>query len=132
MMSDSSDPIATAPKPTNVLVRQLMSQPYSLRLVLDGLPVHDGVLELLDDGLVDSITLHKGQKRSKRREWRTYEIFYSTGVLPQDNRCAIIWRFPLRFGVDSAQIQLLPHLLHQLIDVPSVLRADGTGIRDPV
>ena len=46
---------------TNVLVRKLMSQTHPLRLVLDGLPIYDGMLELLDDGLVDSITLYESQ-----------------------------------------------------------------------
>ena len=42
---------------TDVFVRQLVGQTDPLRLVLDRLAVHNGVLELLNDGLVDGIAL---------------------------------------------------------------------------
>lgn len=81
--------MATALKRTNIFVRQLMSQSYPLRLVLDGLAIHNGVLELLNDGLVDSITLQKGQKALATEAMAiltkssTVELFFrrTTGVL---------------------------------------------------
>jgi hypothetical protein len=36
-----------------------MIQAYSLRLMFDRLSVHDGVLELVDNGLVDLVTAAK-------------------------------------------------------------------------
>ena len=42
---------------TDVFICKLMRQAYFLRLMLDRSTVDDGDLELLDNGLVDSITL---------------------------------------------------------------------------
>lgn len=44
---------------TDVLIGQLVSKTYPLRLVLHGLPIHDGMLELLDDRLVNCIALSR-------------------------------------------------------------------------
>ena len=43
--------------PTNVFVGELVCETDSLRLVLDGLAVDDGALELLNDGPMDGIAL---------------------------------------------------------------------------
>jgi len=42
---------------TDILICQFVSQSYSLRLMLDRLPVDDGMLELLDDRFVDGVAL---------------------------------------------------------------------------
>lgn len=42
---------------TNILIRQLVGEADSLRLVLDRLAVDNGGFELLDDALVDLVTL---------------------------------------------------------------------------
>lgn len=42
---------------TDVLVREFVGQPDPLRLVLDGLAVNNGSLELLDNAAVDGIAL---------------------------------------------------------------------------
>jgi len=44
---------------TDILVRQLMIQAYSLWLMFNRLSVHDGVLELVDNSLVDLVTAAK-------------------------------------------------------------------------
>ena len=44
---------------TDILVRQLVIQAYSLWLMFNRLSVHDGVLELVDNGLVDLVTAAK-------------------------------------------------------------------------
>lgn len=44
---------------TDILVRQLMAQPNSLWLMFNRLSVHDGVLEIVDDGLVNLVTAAK-------------------------------------------------------------------------
>ena len=59
VISVPPQPLVVTSRLTNVLVRKLMSQTHPLRLVLDGLPIYDGMLELLDDGLVDCITLYE-------------------------------------------------------------------------
>jgi hypothetical protein len=45
------------PPRTDIFVRQLVGKPDSLRLVLDGLAVDDGRLELLRDTPMDGIAL---------------------------------------------------------------------------
>jgi hypothetical protein len=44
---------------TDVFVGQLVGQAHTLRLMLDGTTVNNGVLELFDDGFVDGIALVK-------------------------------------------------------------------------
>ena len=61
-----------------------------------------------------------------------HEVFHSTGIFPQYDGRVVIRRFPLWLGVYSSKIQLLPHLLKQLIDVPAVLGANRTCIRYPI
>lgn len=47
----------TSAQLTDVLVSELMAQSNSLGLVFDRAAIHNGVLELLQDGLMDLITL---------------------------------------------------------------------------
>jgi hypothetical protein len=49
---------------TDVLVLQLVRQSDSLGLMLNRLAVHNGRLELLDNGLVDGVTLKPHQWQS--------------------------------------------------------------------
>lgn len=45
---------------TDIFVRKLVREADPLWLMLDRFAVHNGVLELLDDRLVDRITLRDG------------------------------------------------------------------------
>jgi hypothetical protein len=45
---------------TDIFIRKLVRETNPLRLMLDRFAVHNGVLELLDDRLVDRITLCNG------------------------------------------------------------------------
>ncbi len=56
---------------------------------------------------------------------QTYEIFDGGFVGPQDNRGAVIWLLALGLGVNTLEVELFPHGLHQLVDIPAVLGADG-------
>jgi hypothetical protein len=49
---------------TNVFVGKLVTESYTLRLVLNGFAIHDGLTELLDDGLVNSIALRSSASHS--------------------------------------------------------------------
>jgi hypothetical protein len=42
---------------TNIFVGKLMGQTHALRLVLDRFAIYDGVLEVIDNRLVDGVTL---------------------------------------------------------------------------
>jgi hypothetical protein len=42
---------------TNIFVGKLVRETHSLRLVPDGFSVHDGVFEVIDNRLVDGMTL---------------------------------------------------------------------------
>ena len=44
----------------------------------------------------------------------------------------VVRRFAFWLGVYSSQLQLVPHQLHELVDVPVVFGTDGTGVGDAV
>lgn len=96
------------------------------------LSIHDSVLELLHDGFVDSIALTFYQHRQMNQESTTYKILDATSVLPQHDRRVVVWRLAFRLRIDTPELELLPHLLQQLINIPAVLSADGTRIGNPV
>lgn len=67
------------------------------------------------------------------RIWRqAYEVLDCACIGAQHNRRRVIGCSTLGLGIDSAQPELIPHHLHQLINVPPVLRTDGTGVGNPV
>ena len=73
-----------------------------------------------------------GTKREKEEEDGTYEIFDSTSSTSQDHWLVIIWILALGLGIDSSQVEFLPHQLEEFVDIPSSLRADGTSVGDTV
>lgn len=89
----------------DVLVCKLMRQSDSLRLMLDTLSVDNRNPEVIHNGLVDRVT----------------EVFDSARRAPKNNWRSVIWLLALRFSVDSTKIELLPHLLEQLVHIPTVL-----------
>jgi hypothetical protein len=44
----------------------------------------------------------------------------------------VIGLLALGLRVHSNKVELVPHGLHELVNVPSVLRADGNGVGDSV
>lgn len=62
----------------------------------------------------------------------TYEVFYCALLRPQHHGRSVVWRFALGLSVDSLQAELLPHCLHELINIPSMLRADRHRIGNTV
>jgi hypothetical protein len=108
-----------------------MRKSYSLRLMLDRLAVNDGVFELLHNRLVNRVTLIQLVSAD---EWRLepYKVFNCTGRRSQDDGLRVIGHPSLGLGVHSAKVELLPHLLQKLVDVPAVLRTDWAGVRNAV
>lgn len=109
-----------------------MRKAHALRLMLHRLPINDGVLELFHDRLVNRITLESYQFPRAQYGRRTHKILYGTCILSEHHRRVVVWRFALWLGVNPSKLELLPHLLKQLVDVPPVFRADRTSIRDTV
>lgn len=113
-----------------------MSETHSLRLMLDRGAIDDGMLELLDDGLVDGVTLWTTSasppEAGRAGSVVTYKIFDGAGGGAQHHRRAIIRQLSLGLRIDPTQVQVLPHHLHQLVQIPAVLGADGAGVGNPV
>jgi hypothetical protein len=93
-----------------------MRQANTLRLMLDRLAVHDGCLENLRDTSMNGVT----------------KIFNSAARGSEHDRLRVIRLLALGLCVHSDKVKLLPHEFHQLINVPSVLRADGNRIGDSI
>jgi hypothetical protein len=68
---------------TNVLVGQLVTEPDALRLVLYGLAIDDGALELLDNAPMDGVAL-------------LAVLFQSAGLAPEWLRHALRFRSVVR------------------------------------
>jgi len=62
----------------------------------------------------------------------TYKVLHCALVCPKHDGRVVVGHLALGLRVDSDQVQLLPHGLHQLVNVPAVLRADGHSVGDPV
>jgi hypothetical protein len=99
--------------------------------MLDRLAVNDGVFELLHNRLVNRVTLIQLVSADG---WRLepYKVFNCTGRRSQDDRLRVVGHPALGLGVHSAEVELLPHLLQELVDVPAVLRTDWAGVRNAV
>jgi hypothetical protein len=67
-----------------------------------------------------------------RRNGLTYKIFNSAARGSEHDRLRVIRLLALGLCVHSDKVKLLPHEFHQLINVPSVLRADGNRIGDSI
>lgn len=122
-----------------------MGQANTLRLMLDRLAVNDGCLENLRNTSMNSVTLHiktisnpvlhefEGTKgRKYEGNGQAYKIFNGAARSSEHDGLRVIWLLALGLCVHSNQAELVPHGLHQLINVPSVLRADGNSIGDSV
>jgi len=57
------------------------------------------------------------------------EVCYSASCTGHDDRRVVVGDLSLRLGVDADQVQVLPDLLHELIEVPLVLGGDGHVVR---
>jgi hypothetical protein len=77
---------------------------YLLRLVLHTAPPDPGILELVQDLFVDSVT----------------EVFDGGAGGVEDHRRAVVWDLSLGFGVNADHVSRLPHSLQELFKVPSV------------
>src|SRR3954470_6262978 len=95
---------------TDVFVGELVGEADSLRLVLDGLSVDDGTLELLNDGPMDGIALLLGcwsacvtsTFRGKHgKGGRAYKVFDGALVGAEDDGRRVVWHLALGLGVDS-------------------------------
>lgn len=112
-----------------------MVKTNSLRLVLHGAAIDDGMFKLIHNRSVDSIALMPWLARLPERTdkgLRTYKVFNRASVALEHDRSCIIGRLSLWFGVDSSKIKFLPHHLKQFIDIPAVLRTDRDRVRYPV
>jgi len=52
------------------------------------------------------------------------EITHRTGLTGDNDRGLVVGNLSLGLGVDSNEIKVLPNLLHQLVEVPFILRTD--------
>jgi hypothetical protein len=53
---------------TNIFVCELMTESHTLRLVLHGLTIDNGLAELFDDGFVDGVALEDVSWKMSSRE----------------------------------------------------------------
>lgn len=60
---------------------------------------------------------------------RITEIFHRALPATQDDGRGVVWRQTTRLGVYPHQVECLPHLLDELIDVEPFFRGDWDGIR---
>ena len=86
---------------TNILVRKLVGKTNPLGLMLHGLPIDYGMFELLNNGLMDCITLVSYQRGRGHGGWDTDKVFYRASAFPKHNRCAVIRSLAFRLGVDT-------------------------------
>lgn len=92
------------------------------------------MLELLHDRLVDCVALMVQLVPGLEKEVgeASYKVFDSTRGGPQNNWSRIIGLLALGFGINSSEVELLPHLLQKLVNVPAMFRTDGARVRNPV
>ena len=61
-----------------------------------------------------------------------YEVFNCASIGSKHNRLTVIRRLPLGLGVDSPQVEFVPHLFQELINVPAMFGTDRASVRNPV
>lgn len=62
----------------------------------------------------------------------TYKVLHGALGRAQHDRRRVVGHLALGLGVDADEVELFPHSLHQLVNVPPVLRADGHRVGDAV
>ena len=85
-----------------------MVLPHLLRVEFDRCAPHHRVPELPNHSPVDPVA----------------KTFNSTEISRNDNRSLIIRIFPLRLGVNSEQIQIIPHPVDQFVQIPPQMSSD--------
>jgi hypothetical protein len=121
--------------------------------MLDRLAINDGRLEHLRNASVNGVTLFASsisnpgfliwilemRLRRGRPKGRpphetvlTYKIFNSAARRSEHDRLRVIRLLALGLRVHADKVELVPHGLHQLINVPSVLRADRDSVRNSI
>ena len=83
-----------------------------LRVVLGRRTPNKSVLEFFDEAFVERVA-HVGDR----------------GVASDDDWGLVVWDLALRLCVNTNQIEVLPDLLHELVEVPRVLGRDGDVVR---
>ena len=113
----SNTPLNKQRKRRTILVLQHVLEPDLLSArVLRARTPHDRVLHLLRNLLMNRVT----------------EVL--DGALPaaQHDGRVVVGRQPARLRVHAHEVERLPHLLDELVDVPPLARGHGDGHRDAV
>lgn len=116
--------------------------------MLDRLAVHNGRFENFRNTSVDGVTLstafgqqsHIGQitrLRSRNQVgWAlslsTYKVLNRAARGSENNGRRVIGLLALGLRVHPNKVEFVPHCLHQLVNVPPVLGADGHGVGDSI
>ena len=91
-----------------------MRKPNPLWLVLHRTTVYNSLFELFFDRPVNGVALDQRLaiflSQSPERKG-TYEVLDCARVAAQHNWRSIVWCFPLGLGVDSPEVEFIPHLL---------------------
>jgi hypothetical protein len=106
---------------TDVLVGELVCQAYALWLMLDRLAVDYCLSELLYDGLVDRVALCALlASLPPLPKIKTYKVLHCASRRPEHDGSGIVGHFALGLRVDADEVQLVPHLLQQFVDIPAM------------
>mmetsp|Transcript_11487 Transcript_11487/g.20786 ORF Transcript_11487/g.20786 Transcript_11487/m.20786 type:complete len:266 (+) Transcript_11487:198-995(+) len=89
---------------------------HPLRPVLGAGAPHQGVLELLQNALVDAVA----------------KVFHGVAVLGEHHRVVVVGELPLWLGVDSEEAEVVPAHFDQPVQVPLQVGADGAVVRQLV
>ncbi|KAJ8530370.1 hypothetical protein ON010_g14542 [Phytophthora cinnamomi] len=100
----------------DVFVLELVLLADLLRLVLAGRTPDPGVLEFLEQRLVDTLA----------------EILDRGRLLVQNDGRVVIGQLAARLGVNADHVAVVPDHLEQLVEVPAVVRRDNDVMRDLV
>ena len=93
----------------DILVLQLVVLAAALRVVLDAGAPDDRALHLFQKSLVNSVA----------------EVLNRAELARNNHRCLVVGDLAFRLGVDSNKVEVGPDFLHQLIEIPLILRTDG-------
>lgn len=107
--------------------------------------VYDSRLEHLRDTSVNGVTLgadpsvhvevatgSSGLQIDAAQNGSTYKVFNCAARVSENNGRGVVGLLSLGLRIHTNKVQLIPHGLHQLVDIPSVFRTDGHGIGDSV
>ena len=73
------------------------------------------MLQVLDDTSVDLVT----------------EILHCASMGLKDHRSLVVRKLALGLGVDPHQLEVVPHLVQEVVIVPLVMSRDWDGVGDP-